>query len=863
MRFATPHRKSTTKLARRAAGLLAAVLLAGALPASAANSDATGSAPIASTGPASAVAAKPFTGFVPGQSVEDISKRTAQSKTFRNPDGTYTAQISSDLEHYWTGTGWAEISNRLVLDTAGGYRNEANSFAAHFRPSTVQIDTPQGTIRLTPVGGTLGLPAVDAAGTTATYSDVWPGVDVQYQVGGGGVKEDIVVRGRPPTSQFSFQVQGTSLSLQADGSLATSGAFAGKWKVPTPEVLSKDGQPLAKAAPHFSVTGPTITLAVDASWLSRLDEATDFPVTLDPSIWSVGSTTGRSYERNPYDDGYITCDSIPTPCQPRVGIQDTTPGTWRPWRSTQYFPYESLYGKQILKGQVILQALQEGTTDPKVMKIYGDDVNGQFGGIWNWSNLGALIASGTASGDTFIYDEATGGPLGAYYQDLANRRLPGMAIKFLGDETSGVYTYKRFAWFQLQLTYNTPPNVPSIVGPADEWAGTSSPALVAQYTDPDHDAGNVEFEVHGIVDQLVGVSDGNNASFTPSLGYGTYAWHARAYDGNAYSAWSDWRTFTIEKDVIFTETWPGDSGPWNNSKWTATASTGAAADIQSGQGRLYVSSSDPKATATTANIGDGDIRLTYQFDSRSAQSGFRVVLDGDGGFPLTSGYRVEVQSNSSTIKLRRFSGGVNTDTKSFTYTMDTKPQRMHFMVQGGNINVKVWPVDTLEPSAWSLQYTDPAPLPAGKLQLQHNWTSGSRSVFVDDLSLTKPAARTIFCSTNGAGTEFTGSRSISTAIGAFHCSEPVRLFTSMAVYRADLGTSNYKLFGECNRTSPSTGYAIDHPMHECSFVGLSDGRYKVKFYAYANASDGNASRLIDQVGNYFTCPSGGGACYFE
>jgi RHS repeat-associated protein len=477
------------------------------------------------------------TGFVASKSVEDASRRTAQSKTFRNPDGSYTAQISADIEHYWTGSGWADISNRLVANPGGGYRNEANSFTAHFRPSIVAIDTPQGTISLTPAGGTLGAPTVDAAGTTATYSDVWPGVDVQYRVVGGGVKEDLVLRRRPSTAQFSFQVQGTSLSVQADGSLATSGAFAGKWKVPTPEVFSKDGQPLATAAPRFSVTDTTVTLAVDASWLSGLDETKDLPVTLDPSILSSWSTTGRSYERNPNDNGYITCDSIPSPCQPQVGIQDYTNG-WRPWRSVQYFPYESLYGKQILKGQVLFQARQEGTPDPKIMKMYGDDVYGQFGGIWNWGNLGAFINSQDASGDTFNYDENYGGPLGAYYQNLVNMRLPYMAIKFVGDENQGFYTYKRFGWFQLQLTYNDGPSIAQPQAPTNgSHPHTVTPTLqVAPATDPNGDTVWYWFRICTGSDAESGTCQNTgwitNTQWTPAaLGWNTpYYWHVYTWD---------------------------------------------------------------------------------------------------------------------------------------------------------------------------------------------------------------------------------------------------------------------------------------------------------------------------------------------
>jgi hypothetical protein len=481
---------------------------------------------------------RPKEGFVPGKSTEDVSKRTAQSKTFRNPDGTHTDQISGDVQHYWTGSRWADISNRLVADPAGGYRNQANSFTARFRSSGVRVETPQGTITLNPADATLGEPVVDSAEETVTYPDVWPGVDVRYKVHSTGVKEELVLRRRPSMSQFPFQVQGTSLTPQPDGSLATSGAFAGKWKVPPPVVFAKDGSTVPAAAPRFSVAGGTVTLAVDGSWLSGLDDAA-FPVVLDPGLQDMGAQTSRSYERNPYDNGYSTCEQ---PCQVMVGVRDTTQGTWRPWRSVQYFPYENLYGKQIIKGQLIYQARQEGTPDPKVMKVFGDDLNGQWGGIWNWGNLGAQIGgNGTASGDTFIFDGANGGPLAAYYQDVVNRRLPFIGLKFLGDETfPTTYTFKRFAWFQLQLTYNDRPDTPYYIAPpANATLNYPDPWLVANNNDPNGDNVALRFRLYREADgAYMGGKDGGftwsggqDAWYAGPLGNGRYFWDEWAWDG--------------------------------------------------------------------------------------------------------------------------------------------------------------------------------------------------------------------------------------------------------------------------------------------------------------------------------------------
>jgi hypothetical protein len=897
----------------------------------------------------------PKTGFVPGKSTEDVSKRSAQSKTFRNPDGSHTAQISGDVQHYWTGSGWADISNRLVADPAGGYRNQANSFTARFRSSDVRVETPQGAITLNPAGDTLGAPVVDAAAETVTYPDVWPGVDVRYRVQSTGVKEELVLRRRPSMSQFPFQVGGTSLSSHADGSLAMSGTFAGKWKVSPPVVFDKDGNTVADAAPRFSVSGQKVTLAVDGTWLAGLGDA-DFPVVLDPSIWSVGSYQSRSFKRNPYDDGYYTCD---VPCQPNVGIHDTSPG-WQPWRTVQYFPYENLYGKQILKGQLIYQVLQgDSTTAGKVMKVYGDDVNGQWGGINNFTNLGApIITNGWAVNDSFIWDENYGGPLGAYYQDIINRRLPFMAIKLLGDETGG-YSYKRFYWFTLQLTYNDPPDRPYYIAPpANATLNYPDPWLVANNDDPNDDNVALRFRLYREADgAYMGGKDGGFTCdgcqdywYPGPLANGRYFWDEWAWDGRLDSpivrnyftiavppsapqnvvatpddggsatvtwtppastggstidqyavnvfyasngAWTGQQvivcgtctsatvtglaldtgyyfgayahtsagygnpgisntisvpnvppvgaldqtggsrfagwvhdpnnpaqpltvriyldgappptpTATVTANVSrpnanppasdgfewivpsqyrdgkdhrvrveavdstsgvpvtltaptlsfanLAESWTGaNTSPWDTSRWITSVGVGggvsSAVNIKSNQGQLYVKGGDAMAiaqnpTGTIAPMRDGEATFTYTMDSRTASSTFRTIMRGSGAWPLNSGYRLNVTSDTSIITVERVSGGTASTLASFSYTKNISAQRVRFRVEGARIRVKMWLAGTAEPDPWQVDVTDTSPLTgSGVLQFHHSVVKGSRSVLIDDLAVARfPAA---------------------------------------------------------------------------------------------------------------------------
>ncbi|MGH2669117.1 MAG: hypothetical protein ACRDH5_08395, partial [bacterium] len=440
----------------------------------------------------------------------------------------FTDKITATPRHYRTANGWVDIDNHLVADAGGGYRNRANSFVARFQSSGVRLETSEGTISMAPADRAWPTPTVDAAGDTVTY----PGVDVRSRAQSTGIKEELVLRRRPATAEFAFRVQGTSLALEPDGSLTAGGTFAGKWKMPPPEVLAKDGRPAPGALPRFSVAGDTVTLAVDGSWLAGLDASADFPVVLDPSLHQVGSPTSRGYLRNPYDDGYTTCD----PCQMAVG-NINEPG-WRTWRSVAYFPYENLYGKQILDGALDLYTMGEGTSAPYNVKVYGGDTVG-YGGDWNWSNLGAYLGEASA-GTSFSFDASS---LTSYYQDLVNRRLPGVPVKFVGDETVGIYSYKRFFSFELALMYNDGPSVASPTGPSDgAWlhnldSSSLVPTLsVSPASDPNGDQVYYYFRVATGADGESGVVDECPWQTATTCQVGPLNWNTTYY----------WRVYTSD-----------------------------------------------------------------------------------------------------------------------------------------------------------------------------------------------------------------------------------------------------------------------------------------------------------------------------
>ncbi|MDQ1500885.1 MAG: hypothetical protein QOI86_4225 [Actinomycetota bacterium] len=203
-------------------------------------------------------------------------------------------------------------------------------------------------------------------------------------------------------------------------------------------------------------------------------------------------------------------------------------------------------------------------------------------------------------------------------------------------------------------------------------------------------------------------------------------------------------TGPAQQQSVFSDDFTGTTGAnWNSSKWAATSNDSTKkVDIQSNQGELYVNGSSARATATMTAIANAEATFSYRFSDRNSASYLRIYLRASGATgsnQMPNAYRLEIASDSSTITLQKFVNSAVTQIRSFGYTKDTNTQRVRFRVQGSTIEGKVWPDGTPEPGNWSVVATDTAITGTGVLQIAHSQTSGSRSVYLDDLAVTVPA----------------------------------------------------------------------------------------------------------------------------
>lgn len=151
---------------------------------------------------------------------EDESKRTANSNTYINKDGTKTYEYSVKQKNYRNGNKWEKVDNKLlevkeklqnpnfwqtITNTAPTPKTEeftgkAGTMGVRMMPLSKGIEMLVGgkTVTMKPVGSSNVRPEKKDDSTTI-YKDAWKGVDLEYQTEGELIKENIVIKQKGQT----------------------------------------------------------------------------------------------------------------------------------------------------------------------------------------------------------------------------------------------------------------------------------------------------------------------------------------------------------------------------------------------------------------------------------------------------------------------------------------------------------------------------------------------------------------------------------------------------------------------------------------------------------------------------------------
>ncbi len=337
------------------------------------------------TAPASSSAAGLQSPAAPkmGKAEEILGKRTANSTTTKNEDGSYTVRKYATSKFYKQGSDWKTIDTKLVEDNDSGdagnvlgkvfgaaetlvkstnsYTVKQNDWLARFAPSgskqdMVRIKKGGQEVGFSPKDAKDGVTPVittdDTGEQTVHYYDLWPGVNLEYIVKADALKENIVLKDKSATDSFAFTVSGATLKKPAANSDVSGpiydidGALGNEFAVaPLAVVLNTFGVEDAGQALQHSYADGVFKVSLTHDYLSNLPSKA-FPLAIDPTYVHqnhFGTRAGGNYVSFK-SDGYV-CDS--TICNPYFGSVLDSNSIWRSWRSMVFSDYSEVKGHQL------------------------------------------------------------------------------------------------------------------------------------------------------------------------------------------------------------------------------------------------------------------------------------------------------------------------------------------------------------------------------------------------------------------------------------------------------------------------------------------------------------------------------------
>lgn len=235
---------------------------------------------------------------------EIVSERTSRTKTFDNGDGSFTTETHVEPIHVRQQGEWVDIDPELEQTDDGTFVNgpalvdvELASDAS--ADELVSVDTGEGSVAY----GLEGADDVEAHvdGATAVYEDVLPGVDLELESVGSGLKETVVLESPSASSvlRFPLALQDVTASLDAAGGVVFESGDGEEVAVIPPGFMvdSAVGGGVRSDAVTYDIEGDgddaVLVVTADRGWLDAPERV--WPVRVDPTI----------VDRNPVDATYV------------------------------------------------------------------------------------------------------------------------------------------------------------------------------------------------------------------------------------------------------------------------------------------------------------------------------------------------------------------------------------------------------------------------------------------------------------------------------------------------------------------------------------------------------------------------------
>ncbi|MFI2353009.1 DNRLRE domain-containing protein, partial [Streptomyces sp. NPDC019443] len=421
----------------------------------------------------------------PAKRVRELTdRRTSQARFWQMSDGRVEAELSAVPVSYRSGKSWKPIDTAVHAtgDKGFAFANTTNTGRSWFGSDAkklLRFEAPDGRSASLGLVGAKALKP-QAKGDTVTYQDAVSGADLQYKVGRGQVKENIVLDAAPagPVSfTFTLNTEGLTPKARKDGSVALFGEAPGTpvLVIPAPymtdakkDALSPTGGTYStKVSQKLTRDGKNwkLTLAPDAKWLAAKER--QYPVVIDPTITVAPSPSASQDVMVLSDQAGVNFNSTW-----KLSAGKTDFGIAR---SLIKFPLSEIpAGVKVDAARLGMYYDQSHTTNGNVVTIEAHRATGAWTeSTATWSNTSALV--GELSGTTVQQDDGATGTAKV-------GEWPG------GTTTGGAATNDDFAYNKNALTgetYTWQPQVPEtdsyrvdVHYPAAADAATAAPYTV-------------------------------------------------------------------------------------------------------------------------------------------------------------------------------------------------------------------------------------------------------------------------------------------------------------------------------------------------------------------------------------------------
>ena len=580
---------------------------------------------------------------------------------------------------------WVPVDTDLIVDADGAVRPKAAAVDLAFSnggtvPMVTVAEDGAGLRLGSPLGG-LPKPVLD--GSTATYPDVLPGVDLKLRADVDGYAQVLVLKTRQAAANAKlatllFPVTATGLTAATDttGNLSAKAKdgrvrFTGNaplmWDAPVQE--TEDGTPRSggrTTTMKAKLAAGTLSVTPDKAMLE--DPATEYPVYLDPGAQAARSAWTMVDSGNPTTSYWNNTGDA------KVGTNNGGTNKYRSFYNLNVGA-TPIAGKYIVSSNLWINETKSASCTARQVDAYATTLptssttwNNQptFSTLQDSQTVAKGFSSACPAGSVVF--SAT-----AITQAAADGGWSNVSLGLRSpNETDNSY-YKQFDNNPfLSITYTAYPTITSVgtvpastclTGTNRPYINTATPALRVRVTDPEGASVRPEIEWDtlggtkiGSAQPLPGQASGSLFAATVPAGAfangSSYSWKARGFDSTTWGPWRAPCEFTVDTTApsapptVTSTAYP--SGQWTGSATTAGTFTFGAAGVTDAAAYEYGLDVNPpdKTVAPSAVGGSASVSITPGTDG--PHSLYVRTRDRAGNLSTTTRYDFNVGTGAVT-----------------------------------------------------------------------------------------------------------------------------------------------------------------------------------------------------------------------